>query len=79
MRRAAVIIPRHVVAKLGKGDHANGAALLDGFLQTDSKPIEWHEGEPGDYVVRHEDAHRCGKGNASKGLKLLSRLIKDHA
>jgi hypothetical protein len=28
--------------------------------------------------VRHEDAHRCGKGNASKGLKLLGRLIKDH-
>jgi methylmalonyl-CoA mutase cobalamin-binding subunit len=76
--RKAVIIPRSVVAKLGKGDHASGAQLLDSFIGSDPEPIDWHEGEEGDYIVRQEDVERCGKGCHKRGMRLLTRLFRDH-
>jgi len=60
--RKAVIIPKAVVTKLGKGDHAGGAQLFDAFLESDPTPIDWHEGEDGDYIIRREDLRQCGKG-----------------
>ena len=76
----AVIVPRAWVAKLGNGDHASGARLLDGFIGSDPTPIDWHEPtEDGDYVIRHEDVKQCGKGDHKRGFRLLERLFKDHS
>ena len=49
------IIPRRMVERLGANlapghdNHARGGAVLDGFLGADGEPIDWHEGEDGDY------------------------------
>ena len=52
--RGGFIVPKHLVAKLGKGDHAGGAQLLDGFLGTAPAEIDWPKGEDGDYVIRQK-------------------------
>ena len=52
-----VLIPKHIVIKLGDGDHAAGAALLDHITAPDAancyqEPVDWHEGEAGSYLRR---------------------------
>jgi hypothetical protein len=68
----AVVIPKSWVEKLGKGNHTNGAALLDGFTAYNGEPIDWHEGSEGDYVLRQEDVKALGKGSHNRGFRLLS-------
>jgi hypothetical protein len=46
----AVVVPKAVVAHLGKGDLEFGTKLLDGFFGHDGTPIDWPEGEPYDYI-----------------------------
>jgi hypothetical protein len=75
----AVIIPRHFVVRLGNGDHASAAELLDAFIGSDPEPIDWPEGEDGDYILRQEDVERCGKGCHKRGFRLLNKLFRDHS
>ena len=77
------IIPRRMVERLGANlapghdNHARGGAVLDGFLGADGEPIDWHEGEDGDYIVRPEDLKHRGERPA-KAIKHLHRLLKEH-
>jgi hypothetical protein len=50
-------------------------AVLDSFVGSDPEPIDWHEGEDGDYIVRQEDVKRCGKGSHNLGFRLLSAEV----
>jgi len=69
MKAKAVIVPKHVVARLGKGDHASGAALLDGFMDHDGTPIDsWPGAEDDDYVLREQDIKALGKGSHRRGF-----------
>lgn len=54
-------------------------ALLDGFTGHDGEPIDWHEGQDGDYVIRQEDVKRLGNGDHKRGFRVLNRLFKDHS
>jgi hypothetical protein len=77
--RKTVIVPAHVMTRLGKGGLAGGHKLLDAFIGGDTTPIDWPEDAYGDYIVRKQDLKQCGKGSHNLGFRLLSRLFRDHS
>jgi len=62
---------------LGKGDLERGHKLLDGFTGYAGKPIDWHEGEDGDYILRQQDIEAVGGGSIKRGFRLLKRLFTE--
>ena len=52
---------------------------MDGFIGSDPTPIDWHEGQDDDYVVRENEVRALGGGSTKRGFRLLERLFRDHS
>jgi hypothetical protein len=85
---AHYVIPRNIVTRIGKGDHAHGAQLLDALREKPQAPIEApnvrcrsHGGKvaqpkDGDYLIYAKDVKRLGKGNYERGCHILDVLVR---